>query len=76
MIGYKLSQEQHDQVQGQFINPYQFINCVTDINGDYFFFGNEQDKIAFKDTEFMWLFDLPQGEYIPKPSINPFNEKP
>jgi len=71
MIGYILTTQQYDQVQGQFINPYQFINCVADIQGNYFFFGNEQDKEAFKDTEFMWLFDLPQGEYIPKPS-SPF----
>lgn len=65
MLGYKLSNSEKDQVQGQYINPYQFINCVQDINGKWFFFGNEQDKEAFKDTEYMWLFDLPQEEYIP-----------
>jgi hypothetical protein len=74
MLGYKLSESEHDQVQGQFINPYQFINCVQDINDVWFFFGNDQDKESFKDTEFMWLFDLPQGEYVPKPTPNPFNE--
>jgi hypothetical protein len=68
MIGYILTQENYDQVQGQFINPYQFINCVQDINDVWFFFGNDQDKESFKDTEYMWLFDLPQGEYIPKPA--------
>ena len=65
MIGYILTQENYDQVQGQFINPYQFINCVADIQGNYFFFGNEQDKVAFANSEFSWLFDLPQEEYIP-----------
>ena len=72
MIGYILTQENYDQVQGQFINPYQFINCVQDINDVWFFFGNDQDKEAFKDTEYMWLFDLPQEEYIPPIQ----NEKP
>jgi hypothetical protein len=28
---------------------------------------NEQDKEAFANTEFMWLFDLPEAEYIPPP---------
>jgi len=68
MLGYILTTEQYDQVQGKFINPYQFINCVMDINDVWFFFGNDQDKEYFKDTEYMWLFDLPQGEYIPKQS--------
>jgi hypothetical protein len=67
MIGYILTTEQYDQVQGQYINPYQFINCVQDINDVWFFFGNDQDKEAFANTEFMWLFDLPEAEYIPPP---------
>ena len=74
MIGYILTPEQANEVQGKFINPYCFINCVQDVNDVWFFFGNEQDKETFKDSEYMWLFDLPQGEYIPKPTPNPFNE--
>ena len=65
MIGHILTPEQANEVQGVFINPYCFINCVQDINDVWFFFGNEQDKETFKDSEYMWLFDLPQGEYIP-----------
>ena len=76
MIGYILTTEQYDQVQGQYINPYQFINCVQDINDVWFFFGNDQDKEAFKDTEYMWLFDLPTSEYVPKPSTPFPNETP
>lgn len=68
MIGYILTIEQYNQVQGQFINPYQFINCVQSIDNVWFFFGNDQDKESFKDTEYMWLFDLPQGEYTPPPA--------
>ena len=68
MLGYILSNEQKEQVQGQFINPYQFINCVADINGVWFFFASEQDKESFKDSEYIWLFDLPEGEYVPPPA--------
>jgi hypothetical protein len=68
MIGYILTPEQANEVQGKFITPYLFINCVQDINDVWFFFGNEQDKETFKDSEYMWLFDLPTGEYIPKPT--------
>jgi hypothetical protein len=67
MIGYILTTQQVEEVQGKFITPYLFINCVQDINGNWFFFGNEQDKEAFANTEFMWLFDLPEAEYIPPP---------
>jgi hypothetical protein len=74
MIGYILTPEQAAEVQGVFINPYAFINCVQDINDVWFFFGNEQDKETFKDSEYIWLFDLPQGEYIPKPTPFPFDE--
>jgi hypothetical protein len=71
MIGYTLTPDQYEQVQGVFITPYLFINCVQDINDVWFFFGNEQDKQAFANTQFMWLFDLPQSEYIP-PAPPPF----
>ena len=67
MIGYILTPEQYNEVQGQFINPYQFINCVADINGTWFFFASDQDKAEFEGTPYMWLFDLPQGEYTPPP---------
>jgi hypothetical protein len=38
MIGYILTEEQYNEVQGKFITPYLFINCVQDINGTWFFF--------------------------------------
>ena len=76
MIGYILTQENYDQVQGQFYSPYEFFNCVSDINGVWYLFLSEEDKQTIVNTEWNWILDLPQGEYIPKPSINPFNEKP
>lgn len=68
MIGYILTEQKYKEVQGKFITPYLFINCVRDINDVPFFFANEQDKELFKDTEYMWLFDLPQAAYTPPPS--------
>lgn len=68
MIGYILTNEQKDLVQGQYVNPYAFINCVQDINGIWFFFCTEQEQPEILATQYAWLLDCPQGEYIPKPS--------
>jgi hypothetical protein len=69
MIGYTLTPEQYKQVQGQYINPYQFINCVQDINGTWFLFLSTQDgQEIFDNTEFNWILDLPEAEYIPPPA--------
>ena len=68
MIGYTLSQEQYDQVQGQFYTPYEFFNCVQDINDVWFLFLSDQDKAQIEGTEWAFILDLPTGEYIPKPS--------
>jgi hypothetical protein len=76
MLGYKLSQEQYDQVQGKQYAPYQCFNCVESIDNIWFTFLTELDKQTILNTEYNWILDLPQGEYIPKPSLNPFNEKP
>ena len=68
MIGYILTEEQYNEVQGKFITPYLFINCVKDINGVWFLFLSDQDKEQIAATEWAWILDLPQGEYTPPPS--------
>lgn len=68
MIGYILTTEQYDQVQGQFYSEYEFFNCVQDINDVWFLFLSDEDKIQIEDTEWDWLLSLPEGEYIPKPA--------
>jgi hypothetical protein len=73
MIGYILTPEQATQIQGKFINPYCFFNCVQDINDVWFLFLSDQDK-EILPQEYLYLLDLPQGEYIPKPTPNPFDE--
>ena len=67
MIGYILTPEQYNEVQGQFYTPYEFFNCVQDINGVWYLFLSDQDKTQVTETEYAWLLELPQGEYIPKP---------
>jgi len=68
MIGYILTTENYDQVQGQFYTPYEFFNCVQDINDIWFLFLSDQDKSQIEATEWAFILDLPTGEYIPKPS--------
>jgi hypothetical protein len=73
MIGYILTEEQKDAIQGVFYAPYEFFNCVQDINEIWYLFLSGQDK-EILPQEYLYLLDLPQGEYIPKPSPFPFYE--
>ena len=68
MIGYQLTQEQYNQVQGQYYTEYQFFNCVKDINGVWFLFLSDEDKQVVATTEWAWVLDLPEAEYIPPPA--------
>jgi len=70
MIGYILTEEQKEQVQGQFYAPYEFFNCVQDINGVWFLFLTEEDKGQVSQTDYAWLLTLTEGEYTP-PLPNP-----
>jgi hypothetical protein len=68
MIGYTLTPEQKDLIQGQFYTPYGFFNCVQDINGTWFLFLSDQDKQQILNTEWAWLLTLPEAEYVPPPA--------
>ena len=68
MIGYRLSNSEKDQVQGQFYTPYEFFNCVQDINDVWFLFLSDQDKEQILNTEWSWILSLPEEEYVPKPA--------
>jgi hypothetical protein len=67
-IGYTLTESEYNQVQGQFYTPYEFFNCVQDINGTWFLFLSYQDKQQILNTEWAWLLTLPEAEYIPPPA--------
>ena len=66
MIGYILTTEIYEQIQGQYYSPSQFFNCVQSIDDTWFLFLSDQDKEEIKETEWSWILELPQGEYIPK----------
>lgn len=68
MIGYILTVEQYEHIQGQYYSPSQFFNCVQDINDIWFLFLSDQDKEEIALTEWSWVLDIPEGEYTPKPA--------
>lgn len=71
MIGYILTIEQKDQLQGQFYAPFEIFNCVQDINNIWFTFLTYDNKKEIIGTQYEWLLSCPQGEYVPKP-LPPF----
>jgi hypothetical protein len=71
MEGYILTTEQKEEIQGVFYAPYEFFNCVQDINDIWFLFLSEQDKETIINTQWNWLLNLTEGEYVPKPIILP-----
>lgn len=68
MIGYILSNDQYNQVQGQYYSEYQFFNCVADIDGIWYLFLSQEDKETILNTEWSWILTLPEGEYVPPPA--------
>jgi len=67
-IGYTLSESEYNQVQGQYYTEYQFFNCVLSIDNVWFLFLSDEDKQVVATTEYAWVLDLPEAEYIPPPS--------
>jgi hypothetical protein len=65
MIGYKLTVTQKEDIQGKEYAPYQCFNCVQDINDIWFTFLTNLDKILVANTEYSWLLNCPQAEYVP-----------
>ena len=71
MIGYILTIEQKQEIQGVFFTDNIFFNCVQDINETWFLFLSPQD-IEILPQEFQYLLQLPTGEYVPplQPDFN------
>jgi hypothetical protein len=74
MIAYILTEEQYTEIQEKEFAPFQHFNCVQDINDVWFNFVTEQQIPLVQESQYAWVLELPQGEYIPKPTPNPFNE--
>jgi hypothetical protein len=72
MIAYIITPEQKELIQGQFYTPYQFFDCVQDINGVWFLFLSTQDIPLVESSQYAWVLDLPTGEYVPPPAPDPF----
>lgn len=66
-IGYTLTESEYTQVQGQYYTEYQFFNCVLSIDNVWFLFLSDEDKQVVATTEYAWVLDLPEAEYIPPP---------
>lgn len=65
MIGYILTIQEKDQIQGQYYTQYQFLNCVQDINGVWYLMLSDEDTPEVEASQYAWVLDLPQGEYTP-----------
>lgn len=65
MIGYILTIEQKESIQGVFYTQYEFFNCVQDINDVWFLFLSQQDKKIIANTKWAYLLNLPEAEYTP-----------
>jgi hypothetical protein len=71
MIGYILNEQQYEEIQGKEFAPFELFNCVQDINGVWFNFVTEQQIPEVEASEYAWVLDLPEAEYIP-PTPPPF----
>ena len=72
MNGIKLTTSQKEQLQGVYFAENIFFNCVQDINGDWFVFISESDKLDLVNTEFEWLNNESESVYTPPINENPF----
>lgn len=68
MIGYILTPEQYNELQGQYFATDIFFNCVQDINGVWFLFLSEQDIPLVESSQYAWILTLSEGEYVPPPA--------
>ena len=64
MIGYKLTIEQKDSIQGVEFADAQAFNCVQDINDVWFTFLSQQQKTLIEGTQFAWILNCEQAEYV------------
>ena len=68
MEGRIVTNQQAQDLQGQFIDNDTFLNFVQDINDIYFLFLSEQDEADIANTQYAYLLDLPLSPFVPKPT--------
>ena len=67
MEGRIVTNQQAQELQGQFIDSDTFLNFVQDINDVYFLFLSEQDEQDVANTPYAYLLEIPLSPFIPKP---------
>jgi hypothetical protein len=71
MIGYKLTEQQKDLLEGREVQSNWAFGPVMDINKVWFIFQQEVDATTAEDLQ--WVKELPQVEYQrPLESIDEF----
>jgi hypothetical protein len=74
MIGYKLTIEQKNSIQEVEFADAQAFNCVQDINEEWFTFLSEQQIPFIVGTQFEWILNCEQAEYVPPALDSPIFE--
>lgn len=67
MEGRIVTNQQAQDLQGQFIDSDTFLNFVQDINDIYFLFLSEQDEADISQTQYAYLLEIPLSPYTPPP---------
>ena len=68
MEGRTVTNQQAQDLQGQFINSNTFLGFVQDINDVYFLFLSEQDEADVANTPYAYLLEIPLSPFVPKPT--------
>ena len=66
MQGRIVTNQQAQDLQGQFIDSDTFFNFVQDINDFYFLFLSEQDEADVANTPYAYLLEIPLSPFVPK----------
>jgi len=67
MIGYELTQAEKDSIQFKAYTSSQEFSCALDINDIWYIVLSNQDKKIIENTQYDWILNLPQSEFIQKP---------
>ena len=68
MEGRIVTNQQAQDLQGQFIDSNTFLGFVQDINDVYFLFLSEQDEADISQTQYAYLLEIPLSPFVPKPT--------
>jgi hypothetical protein len=67
MIGYILTETEKENIDGKFYTNAQFFHCSKDVDGVWYVLLSSDDKAIIKDTDYSWILNCSQGEYVQPP---------